>query len=181
VQQKATEQPEGFAAAGVSGSRAPEEGQSVEGAGSMKIYLAARYSRREELLRYAHELEEFTNATVTSRWLQGEPDTDVNGDNSSHTIRHNMRFALKDFDDIAAADTFIAFTEEPNCGSTRGGRHVELGIALTLRKRILIVGPRENIFCCLAEVRAFDTWRDCLRAFIIEEYEPYGAEIESAV
>ena len=38
----------------------------------MKIYLAARYSRREELCGYRSELEAIGH-TVTSRWLNGKP------------------------------------------------------------------------------------------------------------
>jgi len=37
----------------------------------MKIYLAARYSRREELAAYRTELEALGH-TVQARWLNGE-------------------------------------------------------------------------------------------------------------
>ena len=37
----------------------------------MRIYLASRYSRREELCRYRSELED-QGHTVQARWLNGE-------------------------------------------------------------------------------------------------------------
>ncbi len=43
----------------------------------------------------------------------------------------------------------------------RGGRNVELGIALGMMKRVLVCGPRENLFCWLDDVRQFDDWPAC--------------------
>ena len=66
-------------------------------------------------------------------------------------FRH--KFATDDLEDVLAAEVLMAFTEEPRSGNSRGGRHVELGIALgTGRHRIVIVGPRENVFCWLPQV-----------------------------
>lgn len=66
------------------------------------------------------------------------------------------------------SELLIAFTEQPRTGATRGGRHVELGIALGMMKRVWIVGPRENIFCWLDDVRHFETWDACLTAIVHE-------------
>lgn len=145
----------------------------------MRIYLASRYSRREELCGYRSQLQSVGH-TVTSRWLNGKhqisdsgvPIGDhgeklIEGDDgsSSHcAAQMRSRFAGEDFQDVMLAELLIAFTEEPRSGNSRGGRHVETGIALGAMKRVWIVGPRENLFCWLEDVRHFETWADCLNA-----------------
>jgi hypothetical protein len=107
----------------------------------MKIYLASRYDRREELAGIARLLEA-QGHHVTSRWLEGHgaPDADS---------------ALYDLTDVIVADALVLFTEEPTAHvayAARGGRHVEFGYALRAGKRMFVVGPRENIFHELPEV-----------------------------
>ncbi len=53
----------------------------------------------------------------------------------------------------------------PVNNNSRGGRNVELGIALGRGKTVIVVGPYENIFTWLPEVRHYDTWDDCLAAY----------------
>lgn len=115
-----------------------------------KIYLAARYSRFEELQGYRTQLEAL-GYEVTSRWING--DHQVSNDalaQAKHEER--IRFAVEDRDDLMAAEIVVAFAEEPRTTTTRGGRHVEFGIALALGKRLIAVGWRENVFYCLPEV-----------------------------
>lgn len=143
----------------------------------MRIYLAARYSRRLELCGYRDQLHA-AGHTVQAVWLDGEhqiSDTGtpigesgealVEGDDGSRTERAaalRSKFAQDDFRDVVMCELLIAFTEPPRVANSRGGRHVELGIALGQMKRVWIVGPRENIFCWLDDVRQFDTWGECL-------------------
>lgn len=144
----------------------------------MKIYLAARYSRREELCGYRQFIQA-SGHTVTSRWLNGahqisdsgQPIGDtgealIEGDDGStgdQAANLRNRFALEDYYDVDACDILIAFTEPPRSNASRGGRHVELGIALGLRtKKIWIVGPRENIFCWLWQVKHFPDFPSAL-------------------
>jgi crossover junction endodeoxyribonuclease RuvC len=128
----------------------------------MKLYLAARYSRREELLEYAAQLE-VAGLEVTSRWLKG-----------GHQVTEQQllddkalgeRFASEDWDDLEKADVMIAFTEEPRSAPNRGGRHVELGLALALDMVVFVVGPRENVFHALADAE-FSSWHDCFLALV---------------
>ena len=107
----------------------------------MKIYLAAQYNRAAEmrevralLCRRGHE--------VTSHWIDLPPDTE------------DPRYAQEDFYDVAAADAVVSFTSAN--GGGRGGRHIEFGIGLALNKRLIIVGPRENIFHALPQVEVYD-------------------------
>lgn len=143
----------------------------------MKIYLAARYSRREELCGYREQLRALGHE-VTSRWLNGahqisdggqptgdhgealvEGDARNAGDDGSQTARAaslREQFAREDFADVLACDLLIAFTEPPRSNASRGGRHVELGLALGRMKRVWVVGYRENLFCWLEDVRFYE-------------------------
>ena len=153
----------------------------------MKIYLASRYSRREELCGYREQLQS-AGHQVDAVWLNGHhqiSDTGVpigehgealvegtgvghignegdNGSLSSKAARLRSKFAAEDFRDVLMCDLLIAFTEPPRSNSSRGGRHVELGIALGMMKRVWVVGHRENIFCWLEYVRFFETFESCL-------------------
>lgn len=129
----------------------------------MKIYLAARYSRREELCGYRSQLEAIGHK-VTSRWLNGNHQIDDAGLSVEAKREERERFAREDFFDVLSADMLIAFTEPARSTNSRGGRHVELGIALGAMKRVCIVGPRENVFCCLPEIAVFDNFEEARRA-----------------
>lgn len=123
----------------------------------MKIYLCARYSRLDELQQYAALLRA-EGHLVTSRWHAGGHEL---SDVATDTDR--ARLAMEDAGDLALADTVIAFTEAPDSpGRNRGGRHVEFGIALEQRKRIIIVGPRENVFHYLPRILVFPAFSEVL-------------------
>ena len=140
----------------------------------MKIYLAARYSRREELCGYRSQLEALGH-TVTSRWLNGNHQVDDQGLSVEAKRAERERFAIEDRDDVLAANVLIAFTEIPRSSNSRGGRHVELGIAIgTQRMAVIVVGPRENVFCCLPDLLVVEKFEDCLQVFDAKEAAKYG-------
>ena len=121
----------------------------------MNIYLAARYSRIDEMNGYAAQLRA-AGHTVTARWLLGDhQSTDLYGPDATD-------YANDDISDLAAADTVICFTETPRSTSSRGGRHVEFGLALGLGKNVVIVGPPENVFCVLDYVWRFEEFAPVL-------------------
>jgi hypothetical protein len=136
-------------------------------------YLAARYSRRLELCGYRADLQRLGIA-VPARWLNGSHQLDNEGRpigetgelmfeaGSADADHYREKFAQDDYDDVIAADLLVAFTEQPRSGNSRGGRHVELGIALGRGIPAVIVGPRENVFCWLPQVRHFEAWGDFL-------------------
>jgi hypothetical protein len=66
------------------------------------IYLAARFSRRFECQGYRAELQRIGHI-VTSRWI----------DNSSDDEADSLKCARIDIQDLDAADTVIAFGDEP--------------------------------------------------------------------
>jgi hypothetical protein len=167
-----------------------------------KIYLAARYSRRLELCAYREDLN-YLGIEVTSRWLNGSHQIDNEGspiselgeklveddgtnlasikDKELETYKLRQKFVHDDVEDLMIADTLIAFTEEPRSGNSRGGRHVELGIAIgviellkslsdlepyssrwSTNRQIMVVGPRENLFTYLPYIAHYEYWQDCL-------------------
>lgn len=135
---------------------------------SMKIYLAARYARKEEMASLTSQIESLGHR-VTSRWIHGEP-VAASDEMLSGGVRE--RFAKEDLTDLRAAHICIYFAEavEPMTGFSRGGKHVELGFALGLNMRVWVVGLRENNFQCLSRIRQFDTWRECAQVLKEEKY-----------
>ncbi len=141
----------------------------------MKFYLASRYSRRVEMSRYRSALHALGHE-VTGRWIDGMhqvgDDGTPLGDSGEKLVESGdptaaeklrVKFARDDIEDVMAADVVIVFTEEPRVsGASRGGRHVEFGIALAARKWVITIGPRENIFTWLPEVPNFPSWADYL-------------------
>lgn len=125
----------------------------------MKIYLAARYSRREELNGYRKQLESVGHV-VTSTWLNGTH-TQIHEGQSLRGADERARFALEDLADIKKSDWVISFTEAPDAKSSRGGRHVEFGLARAFSKMCTVVGYRENVFHHLPGVILFDTFEGC--------------------
>lgn len=147
----------------------------------MKIYLAARYSRREELCGYREQLRAMGH-DVQARWLNGEHqlanDGTPIGENGAALVEGTLRsgevlsqheqseraaalrakFARDDWEDVTGAELVINFTEPPRSKANRGGRHVEYGIALARGIPVIVVGYRENIFHWLPDVQFVETW-----------------------
>ena len=132
------------------------------------IYLAASYSRRIEMLEYAGELEAL-GYKIGAEWVtKGHEYPD-----DPYLAKRAVEswWAMADFRDIFHARTVINFTE-PEDGPPsrrRGGRHVELGLALGMSeqprqslKTIILIGPCENIFHTLPVIKHFDTWEGFL-------------------
>lgn len=158
-------------------------GETAMKCAGVKVYLAARYSRREELCRYREQLQAH-GFIVTSRWLNGTHQLDAAGapigDAGEQLVESGdgreaaalrRRFCEEDVADVLDADVVISFTEEPRKpSSNRGGRHVEFGIALGMRAaqvqegkdvyRLIVVGHRENIFHWLDSVEFYPAWQD---------------------
>lgn len=120
------------------------------------IYLAARYSRHEEMRAYAALLRQLGH-NVLSRWINGGHEISKEGSTqASHAER--QVFAQEDLDDLLGAQWCISFTEEPRTTKTRGGRHVEFGVSLITCERVIVIGHRENVFHSLPMVEFYPTW-----------------------
>jgi hypothetical protein len=97
-----------------------------------KLYLAGRYQTKDILADIAEALRN-KGHHVTSSWL--------------NQIDTNMEeAATRDMQDVREADYLVSFTEKSEVGYNTGGRHAEFGAAWVWGKKLLLVGPRENIF-----------------------------------
>lgn len=133
----------------------------------MNIYLMARYSRHPEMQQIAHALHA-RGHLVTSRWIWGEHQASDEAIGTGTLGVFEQRLARDDMEDLARADCCVGFSE-PLRTATRGGRHVELGMALAWGKRIVVVGGAEHVFHALPQVihvpdvNAFLTWVEARR------------------
>ena len=87
-------------------------------------------NRRRELLAYADHLKTL-RFTITARWLLG-----------LHEGLPERTCALDDAEDVHLADTLLFFAEPESSNYSRGGRHVEFGMAVAWGKRVITMSPR---------------------------------------
>ncbi|HET7326985.1 MAG TPA: hypothetical protein VFJ14_06815 [Nocardioidaceae bacterium] len=130
----------------------------------MKIYLAARYSRHDEMQGVRAVLEALGH-TVTSRWIDqhgGEQLESATAEVLNIDPESVAHFGEDDIEDLDEAEAVISFTSPD--GGGKGGRHIEFGMALAWGKRLVIVGPRENIFHTLPEVDVYPDWPTFVRS-----------------
>jgi nucleoside 2-deoxyribosyltransferase len=115
------------------------------------FYLCSRFSRRAELQQCRAALKALGHV-VTSSWI------DIAEEDPTAAVK----CAKQDIADIRAADTLIAFTDTERSPWTRGGRHYEAGFGFAVGKRLMLVGPVENIFYSLPEWQKFASFDDVL-------------------
>lgn len=124
----------------------------------MIIYLAARYSRNAEMRSIRDELV-LLGHQVSSRWIdqhEGNLLESIVAEKLNSEPRECSKYAMIDLQDLEASDVVISFTSED--GGGKGGRHIEFGWALGKGKRLVIIGPRENIFHTVPWVYFYPTW-----------------------
>lgn len=143
----------------------------------MKFYLAARFSRKAELQGYAKRLEA-QGHIVTSRWL-GQDDEDSYEKLSPEKARI---CGEHDVEDVLNADAIINFTEPAGVpSSSRGGRHVELGIAIGVKKILIAIGLKENVFHWLPNIEWFCTFNSFMSCPEMTEYGQFPAPTKESV
>lgn len=141
---------------------------------SWSYYFASRYNRHPELRRYrAALLAAVPQAVVTSRWIDchdGALEQSLTPEALTSDPATGWKYAAHDIEDLAAADTLVSFTGPGG----KGGRHVEHGYAMAADKRIVIIGPRENVFHCDPAAEVYASWQDFL---VAERARQSGAEM----
>lgn len=131
----------------------------VSGPNGASVYLAARCARSDELRVIAQDLEA-AGWDVTSSWLSVDSAVAADGLVAGGKAE---QIATMDFKDLARSNVLVSFTEG-NGARGKGGRHVEFGMAIALGIRVVVVGPRENVFHCLPQVEQYDTWAEAEQA-----------------
>ena len=115
------------------------------------VYLAAAYTQADRM-RYYRELLRELDWQVVSQWIDNKPDdipigidqlTEPGpdaGDDAILGYRPHYAAAVmaasQNVNDLWSASVLLIFTDIP---STSGGYHVEFGMALADRKRIIII------------------------------------------
>ncbi len=126
----------------------------------MKIYLASRWGRKNEMAQLANYLK-IWGQSVTSRWID-EPKMDQKEDGNYTEDWHPdsdvaIDVARRDLRSIAGSSHLVLFTDRSRSGVT-GGRHCEFGFALAHPFVLtIVVGPRTNPFHYLANYHFEDT------------------------
>jgi hypothetical protein len=105
----------------------------------MKLYLAARFGRREEIVNDVLPILELDGHSITSRWLWADDD---GGEKAAHSCMQ----------DIDRAEGFVLFTDPAGSMNTGGGRWFEFGYAYRRMQLIFAVGDRETVFCHLPTI-----------------------------
>jgi nucleoside 2-deoxyribosyltransferase len=127
----------------------------------MRIYLAAAYQHKLKLREYAAQAEK-CGIRVGAEWLKetAAPDSEL----SDSTSKQLAEYARQDWWDIGACDIFVFWAENPHKQPPRGGRLTELGFAISLGKKIVVIGEPENIFFYLPgiDIEFFHTWESAL-------------------
>lgn len=138
----------------------------------MKIYLAAQYHQKEEIAAKAAQLADMGHK-ITSTWFtEPEKPTVTMAEVATETL---IEYAKRDLKEIQQANCFILFTVDPLVPTKRGGRHFESGFAFAnymwarndkyfgrAEHFCAIVGPRENIFHQLPQIKQFPTWEEAV-------------------
>jgi nucleoside 2-deoxyribosyltransferase len=115
----------------------------------VKVYLAAAWGRREEILAVAERLRA-VGVEVTSGWLIEEKGMQT-GSHEKFLREH----AYVDLQDLDAADAVVRFADDyvktksrrsisPSLAS--GARHFEFGYAKAKGKTLYVVGGKQNVF-----------------------------------
>lgn len=132
-----------------------------------KVYIAAKYARRQELQAVAAAIKAHGHEVVC-RWVtEGEEKKTA------------AEAAMMDVDDVFTCDTIIFIGERSGSKNTGGGRWFEFGLAYSLGKRMIAVlhpepaeSPRsdviapfhESVFTSLTAVECFFSIEEAIRA-----------------
>jgi hypothetical protein len=112
----------------------------------MRLYLAARFDHAETMRAIKYFLKLYIpEIEITSRWIHAH-----------HSVGEQLA-CLEDIEDIQKADALLFFSEPP-LQYTKGGRHVEFGIALILSKKMWVIGSKENVFHYHPFVKHFNSF-----------------------
>ena len=130
----------------------------------MKVYIAARFSRRPEAFAVAQRLIECGHE-ISCRWVMRHEDHKMPpGLSAQAEDAERRRFAEEDIEDMDAARWCVSLMDEPR-GNGRGGRHVEFGYMLARGSLMTIIGPRETVFHHLPNIDHFDDVEAFMAAF----------------
>jgi hypothetical protein len=124
----------------------------------VRVYVAASALRQDDA-RWMRNVLQSAGHVVTSRWIDVknvgyvkfcERDADGNWIGTTSEVEQFLaegirltRSAQEDMQDVLSADAVVCITGD---AYTKGGRHSEVGLAIGASKKVVIYGPREQVF-----------------------------------
>ena len=141
----------------------------------MKVYVAGRFTEKPVVQDAMRQLREHGHE-ITFDWTHHDA-TGLTGDNLAHYLRSA---ANADASGVIFCDVLLLL-DHPDCR----GAYTELGIAIGLQSRILVVGAIEssipgmwqNIFMHLPEVEHVSSVSEAIT--IIDQMERYVSRLQS--
>jgi len=119
----------------------------------MKIYLAAPFNLKD-ILRERAKLIRKKGHEVTSGWLMER----INSKKDIEPGENYRKHAERDIRDIDRSDLFVLFTVDPREFIKRGGKHFEAGYAYAKGIPVEVIGPNENIFYFLRDIKHHESF-----------------------
>lgn len=119
----------------------------------MKIYLAAPFSLKDILREHARLIRK-KGHEVTSGWLLER----INPKKDIEDGENYRKQAERDIYDINRSDLFVLFTTNPKEWIKRGGKHFEAGYAYAKGIPVEVIGPNENIFYFLRDIKHHESF-----------------------
>jgi hypothetical protein len=124
----------------------------------MRVYLSARFERQNEMQLYSEQLRA-EGIEVLSAWTEIDSPSS-NNFNGIGTQRRAL-FAMMNLQQLVGSHVLVVFSDAGGKADRLGEKHVDLGVALALGKRLLLVGAAENSYHDLPDVEQFATWPPC--------------------
>lgn len=133
----------------------------------MTVYLAAHFSRKNEVRAAAKELKEL-GIDVVSTWHREKiASNSVMHANNARTWRKN---ALSDLNELCDCTHFVLFSMGPHKKFSRGSHCWEAGFASARGVKCLVVGERQVIFHYLPGEKICKTWAAAKR-YLKKEFQ----------
>lgn len=121
----------------------------------MNIYIAGRFED-QFMLRDVSYMLIMQKHEIVSTWLWS---TDP-----YETDKEKAAIALKDYRDIIACNTLVLYSHLGEPLPTRQAHSTELGLALAMGKRVILVGVKtDNVFHHLPSIEYCSTWGDLMK------------------
>jgi len=98
-----------------------------------RVYIAARFGRREFIQASVCSIVERAGFSVTSRWHRHPDDGELEG-------------AMTCLQDMDSSDAVLLVTDPLGSKNSGGGRWFEAGYMFAMKKPIVVWGDREIIF-----------------------------------
>jgi len=111
----------------------------------MKAYVASSWECKTEAAQIRDHLATM-DIGCTATWI------DIDPEDAYFASRADIE-AVRDVREVAEADLFFLYVPDPD--TSRGGRDVEMGLALALGKPIVLIGTRRCVFHWHPDVRHF--------------------------